>query len=286
MKKQTLVIALVFVLAIAPVMGSAEPVKRGNMINADGFSISINSTYPSLSFYKGNLTVPVFSISYEKLVLYSEDMESPEYSADLSSAVWDTTMSNTSEEDGTLRTVVSMSSVIDLSGSSEIKDWGALSFQFLILANGDKAQLGISMAMTGMKPVSSCSKLAIVQNIDGDARFIPDANEMIISDIYYRWDPTAAVDLGGTKEDRNVEAQYSEGSLSLIYPYSENMVEIMHVSGKLELGNTVLVRDYFSDALGYGLGMLAGFGLLGMSYAVKNKKRKSPFDMDSPIYRK
>ncbi len=284
MNGKNIVLALAFILALAPAIASAEPADY--LVDADGFTVSISSEHPAISFYHGNSTEPVFSISYDRLILYGSDISSPVFFSNLSSSLWETTIHNSTEEDGTVRTVVSMSSMIDLSGISDVKDWARLSFNFLILANGDKAQLGISMTLSDIKPVNSCSNLAIVQSIDGDATFIPESNEVIISDIYYRWDPTAKVNLGGTQEDRDVSATYSDGSLSMIYPYSRNTVEIMHISGRMDLGSTVVMRDYFSDALGYGLGMLAGFGILGMTYAVKGKKKKSPFDMNSPIYRK
>jgi len=290
MKRNLIVIAMALFIAFVPLIGSAateQPAINGEyLIRADGFMISIDSSYPVLSFYGENATEPVFSISYDELVLYNGDISAPEYRSTLSSSLWDTTIFNSTEEDGTVRTLVSMSSTIDMSGNGEISEWGKLTFNFLILTKGDKAQLGISMNIKDMKSVSDCSHMAIIQSIDGDATFIPDANEVIVSDIYYRWDPTASVNIDGVQEERDVGAQYSEGSLSLIYPYSQDMVEIMHISGKVDLGNTVIMKNYFSDALGYGLGILAGFGLLGISYAVKEKKKKSPFDMDSPIYRK
>lgn len=284
MRKKSLILVIAFVLALAPLIGSMQSAGSDYLIDADGFTISIDSDRPAISFYRDN--VSVFSISYETLVLYSGDVSSPEYLSNLSSSLWETNVGKSTEEDGTVRTVVTMTSTLDLSGAGDIEDWGKLSFTFLILAHGDKAQLGISMNITDMKPVASCSDLAIVQKIDGDATFLPDANEIIVSDIYYRWNPTATVNINGVEEERDVGAQYSDSSLALIYPYSQNMVEIMHISGQVDLGNTVVMRDYFSDMVGYSLGILAGFGLFGISYAVGNRKKKSPFDMDSPIYRK
>ncbi|GEM_PF-3322734 len=289
MKIKMLVFTLAFVLALAPMLGSVHSAPSEDyLIKADGFTISINSDYPALSFYRENATEASFSISYDALALYlyGEDMGNPEYISNLSSSLWKTTIGKSTEEDGTVRTVVTMNSTINLSGASEKDGWALLSFSFLILANGDRAQLGISMSISDMKPIESCSNLAIIQSIDGDATFIPAANEIIVSDIYYRWNPTATVDMNGLREERDVGAQYSDGSLSLVYPYSQNMVRIMHISGQVDLGHTAFMRDYFSDAIGYSLGIITGFGLFGISYAVKGKKKKSPFDMDSPIYRK
>ncbi len=281
------VMTLALILALAPLLASAgysEPSEY--MIKADGFTISIDSSHPALKFYRENSTEPDFSISYDRLILYSGDIERPEYVSNLSASSWHSMVGNSTEENGTVRTVVTMTSTISLSGEKDIGDWGLLSFTFLILARGEHAQLGISMSISGMKPVESCSNLAIVQSIGGDASFVPDSDEIIISNVYCRWNPTATVDINGAHEKRDVGAEYSDHSLSLIYPYNSGMQSIMHVSGQVELGHAAVMPDYFSDALGYGLGMLSIAGLLGISYAVKGKRKKSPFDMDSPIYRK
>lgn len=293
MKSAAVVLTVAMILAFAPLLGSGSYGIYNTVnlngstysVHADGFDILMNSSSPQLAFYRDNATSPSFIVNYTALYLYSSSI-SDGYRADLSGSQWRTTVSNTTEEDGTMRTVVTMSSVLDMTSSRDtIRSWGELTFRFFILTRGDKAQLGISAHIDNMT-ATSYSHIALSQDITGDAKFIANSDELIVSGVYYRWDQNAHVLIGDETSEVPVSTHYSDGKLLFIYPYSRNMVEISHYSGRMDFSGHMVIRDYFSDALGYGIGLLAGFGMLGIPYASHKKRERSPFDMNSPIYRK
>ena len=289
MKSAAVVLTVAMFLAFAPLLGSGSygiynTVNLNGVysVHADGFDIVMNSSSPQLAFYRDNS--PSFIVNYTALYLYSSS-RSDGYKADLSGSDWKTTVSNTTEEDGTMRTVVTMSSVLDMASPTKtIPSWGELTFRFFILTKGDRAQLGISTHIDNMT-ATSCSHIALSQDITGNAS-IANSDELIVSGVYYRWDRSARVLIGDELSEVPVSTHYYDGKLSFVYPYSQNMVEISHYSGRMDFSGHIVIRDYFSDALGYGIGLLAGFGMLGIPYASHKKREKSPFDMDSPIYRK
>ncbi len=294
MKMKILVISLATILAFSSVVGSGEYPSSNRItvqenplyIRADGFLVSIDTTKPGVMFYSGNNTTEIFSVSYLYLFAYHDDISNPTYYSNLSEAAWESTFNSTEEEDGT-RTVVTMSTMVDMkSDASSVDDWGKLTFNFLIITKEKRAQLGISLKIEGMKALPEVSHLALAQKLQGDAKLILDENRMVISGINYRWESKATVKMGYESMESDVSSYYSDDVLYLVYPYSQNMVEISHYSGEIEFGETAVIRDYFSEIIGYGVGILLGSLALGLPYAAHKKRRKSPFDMDSPLYRK
>ncbi len=294
MKMKILIITLTMILAFSSVLGSSESLSFNRImvqenplyVQADGFLVSIDTTKPGVVFHSENNTTEIFSVSYLYIFAYNVDISSPTYYSDLSSAAWMSTFNSEEEEDGT-RTVVTMSTMVDMkSDAGSVDDWGKLTFKFLIITKGERAQLGISLKIEGMKALPDVSHLALAQKLKGDATLMLDENRMVISEINYRWESKATVKMGYESIESDVSSYYSDDMLYLVYPYSQNMVEISHYSGEIEFGKTAVIRDYFSEIVGYGTGILLGSLALGLPYATYKKRRKSPFDMDSPLYRK
>jgi len=294
MKMKIFILTLAAVLAFSSLVGSGEypsynkiNVQENSLyIHADGFLIGIDTINPEVKFYSDNGSTDVFSVSYLYLTAYDEDIAHPLYTADFSKAVWESENSTQETEDGT-RTTVTMATTLSMESATEtVENWGRLSFTFLILTRGDEAQLGISLKIDGMKALEGVSHLALVQRIDGNAKPMLDENRISVSDINYRWKSSAEVKTGYESVETEVSAYYSDGMLSLVYPYERNMLEISHNSGEIDFGNTLIMRDYFSSIIGYSAGVLLGSLAVGLPYAVHKKSKKSPFDMDSPLYKK
>jgi len=289
-----LIIALTAILAFSSFVGSGEYTSYNKItvqenllyIHADGFLIGINTLNPGVEFYSNNNTVPVFSVSYLNLSAYNGDRSNVPYEADFSEAAWHSTNSTRESEDST-RTMVTMSTTLDMKSNTEmVENWGKLTFTFLIITKGDEAQLGISLKIEGMKPLTGVSDLCLAQRIDGDTRPLLNENRISVSGINYRWKSTADIKTGCESIKREVISYYSNGMLYLEYPYDQNMVEISHNSGEIDFGTTPVIRDCFSEIIGYGAGVLLGSLAIGLPYIVHKKNKKSPFDMDSPLYRK
>ncbi len=294
MKTKILIITLAVILAFSSLVSSGEYPSYNKItvqenllyIHADGFLIGINNTEPAVEFYSAENGTPVFSVSYLFLSAYDKDMNKALYTANFSEAVWTSSNSTRESEDGT-RTIVAMSTALDMKSDTEIvENWGKLSFTFLIITKGDEAQLGISLKIDGMRPLADVTDISLAQRIGGDVRPILNENRISVSGINYRWKSSADIKTGSESIERDVSAYYSHGMLYLVYPYSQNMVEISHNSGEIDFGSSPIIRDYFSEIIGYGAGVLLGSLAIGLPYAAHKKSKKSPFDMNSPLYKK
>ncbi len=295
MRAKIPVMVLTAILAISPLIGSGEYTNYTHLdaqenpvyVNADGFTISINTESPEVDFYRVNESAPVFTVTYSRIYAYSTDISEPEFMADLSTASWTSSVYNTTEEDGTIRTVVKMSAPINMTFKSEtVSEWGEINFDFLILVKGDEAQLGVSLKMSGLKPLSDVSHIALVQDIGGYGDITVEKGKISVSGVYYRWDPDAMIKNQYRESKVEVKSLYSDGNLYLIYPYDTDVQEISHYSGRVDIGTYGIIRDITGEVFGYGLGILLGSLFLGLPYATHRKKERSPFDMDSPLYRK
>lgn len=289
-----LIIALTVILAFSSFVGSGEYTSYNKItvqenllyIHADGFLIGIDTLNPGVEFYSNNNTIPVFSVLYLNLSAYNGDRNNMSYEADFSEVPWHSTNSTQEFEDGT-RTIITMSTTLDMKSDKKIvENWGKLTFTFLIITKGDEAQLGISLKIEGMKPLTGVTDLCLAQRIDGDARPLLNENRISVSGINYRWKSSADIKTGYENIKRDVVPYYSNGMLYLEYPYDQNMVEISHNSGEIDFGTTPVIRDYFSEIIGYSAGVLMGSLAIGLPYVAHKKSKKSPFDMDSPLYRK
>ncbi len=298
MRAKIFVMALVAILALSPLIGSGEyahynypdtqenPVK----VRADGFIISIDTDKPAVEFYSVNGSTPIFSVQYRSICAYSDDISNPEYTADLTKSSWDSSVSNATEEDGAIKTLVQMSSYVDMVGASDIQRWGKISFEFRIIVKGDEAQLGVSLEMSGLKHIDggNVRHLALIQDISSTDDVKEADGRLYVSGVNYRWDPTATESINESGVERNVEVSsiYSNDTLYLIYPYDTGVQDISHYSGRVDIGSYGVIRDVTGEILGYGLGILLGSVMLGIPYAAHRKREKSPFDMDSPLYKK
>ena len=295
MRAKILVMALAAILALSPLIGSGEYPHnylnaQENPVNvrADGFMISIDTDKPVVEFYSVNESAPIFSVHYNYIYAYSDDISNPEYMANLMASSWNSSVSNTTEEDGAIKTLVQMSSYVDMMGKSEIQRWGKISFEFRITVKGDEAQLSVSLEMSALKPIDNgkVSHLALIQEIKSTREITKDNERLYVSGVNYRWDPSAIIKESNVEKNRDVSSIYSDGTLYLIYPYNTGVQDISHYSWRVDIGSYGVIRDITGEILGYGLGILLGSIMVGIPYAAHRKKEKSPFNMDSPLYKR
>ncbi len=282
MKIKILAIWLTAILAITPfVSGEYHPYAQENpvQIHAGDFTVAINTESPGVEFQSNNGTQP-FSVQYLYVYAYSDNISMPVYVADLSKSSWLHHV-NRSEEDGTTRIFVEMSAPLlmqDTQNTSFV--WGKMNIYLLILVNGGEAQLSISVKMRDLTPISGVSHIALVQKISPDVHI--DRGEIHVSGVFYRWPSKVKIRENSVERDADVSYGMMDGELYLSYPYSEDVKELYSE----DLGAYAVIKDITGEIFGYGLGILLGSILLGIPYASHRKRKKSPFDMDSPLYRK
>jgi hypothetical protein len=288
MKTKILVMSLIVILAFSPLLGSGDAdssQENSVQVHADGFFIYIDTESPAVEFHSVNGSA-LFSVHYTSIYLYSNDIDNPECVADIRNSSW-ASISNTFEEDGATKTIVKMSSYVTMkSSTTEIQRWGNIIFTFRITVKGDEAQLGVSLEMKDLKEIDGVSHLAIVQQINSNEKVSNGDYRLYVSGVNYRWDPTAKMVDSGTTAEKKVSSEYSNGTLYLIYPYDKGVRDISHYSGRVNIGSYAVIRDITGDIIGYGAGILLGSILLGIPYATHKKREKSPFDMNSPLYKK